>query len=123
MNERLLKPVVLYSSGVYLEVIPAGSDLSASSDLHFPIDTTRQPFFHFSVGQMAGLTPDEADFQQLTELTIDQFPETPDGMIDVRVMIAIYDQKELYVGVELCLPDGGEALLAMDPPLGPFAVD
>jgi hypothetical protein len=123
MAEKILKSIVLYSSSVYLEMIPAGSDVGVMGDLYFPIDANSQPYFHFSIGQMAGQTPDEADFEQLTEVIFEEFPQTSDGLLNIRVMIALYDGKELYVGAEFSPLDSEEVLWAMDPPLGPFQVE
>lgn len=122
MTEQIYKSVVLYSANVYLEVIPAGSFAGTSGELIFPFDTARESFFHFRIGQMAGQTPDEADFEPITEVVFEEFPPTPDGQLDIHVVIGVDDDKSLYVRADFCVAGSDEVVGTTDP-FGPFQLD
>jgi len=122
MAAQLEKSLVLYSANVFLEVIPSGSALPAAGDLRFPLETGREAFFHFSVGQMAGLTPDDADYEEITEIYLDQLPETPEGVVDIWVLMHVFAEKQVYVEVRLT-PVDSEELLQDHLVFGPFDVN
>jgi hypothetical protein len=61
-----------------MEVIPRDSGLPIATDVRFPLETDREPSFHFQVGQMASLTPDEGDFEQITDIYLDALPKVSD---------------------------------------------
>ena len=121
MAEKLNKGVVLHSASVFLEVIPAGTRAPASGELHFPVDTRREKFFYFSVGQMAGQVPDEADFELVQEFNLTRFPLAPDDQLDLHVVLHVQEDKSLYVEVVYTPADSLE-LLEESNVYGPFLV-
>jgi hypothetical protein len=119
--EKLNKGVVLYSASVFLEVIPAGTRTPASGELRFPVDTRRERFFHFSVGQMAGQIPNDADFELVQEFNLTRFPLAPDNQLDLHVVLHVQEDKSLYVEVVYTPADSLE-LLEESIVYGPFLV-
>lgn len=119
MPAQLQKSLVLYSANVFLEIIPAGSALPSTSDLRFSLETGRETFFHFTVGQMAGMIPDEADFEEITEIYLDRLPEHDDGVIDLWVVIHVFENMQVYVEVQFT-PVESEVSLQEHLVYGPF---
>lgn len=106
----LSNKIVFYADDVYLDVVPSGFQLPASSEVRIPIDLYREKRFAFGLGQMSDIQTD-IDFEPLLNIEIDDFPQTQDGTVLLIVNIEVSDDPTLNVEVMFTAPNEGNKLV------------
>lgn len=102
--------IVFYADDVYLDMVPVGFSLPASSDVRIPIDTNRDAVFRFGIGQLADV-PDDIDFLELFSLELDDFPPTPDGVVLLNVHIEVNRDKTMDIFLGYSSQDDPDTLI------------
>lgn len=118
LNNKL----VFYADDVYLDMVPVGFTLPASSDVRIPIDTQRESAFVFGVGQLSDVDWD-IDFQELVRVQIDDFPSTPDGIVLVNVHVDVKRDKTMDIDVTFSSQDDPNSIIGEGVEYTDIAVD
>ncbi|MDX1993897.1 MAG: hypothetical protein SF029_16035 [bacterium] len=121
----LKKAVVFYADHTYLVLFAPGERVPANTAITFPVDMTRQQVFAFTLGQMPGLSFDEADFEELISITLDDLPDldSTNGLVDVHVSMDVREDSALYVELSFTTDQNPHFYMPMYPLYGPLPLD
>jgi len=122
-KQTLTKAVVFYADHTYLILFSPGDKVPNHAQLTFPVDLHRQSVFVFMIGQMPGISFDEADFEELVEIIVDDFPPSGDGLVQVQVEIDVRQDRAAYVQLSFSTDQAQDFYMPMYPLHGPLPLD
>ncbi|PJF22272.1 MAG: hypothetical protein CUN56_06855 [Phototrophicales bacterium] len=115
----LNKSVVIYSGDTYFDVIPSGTPLEATARLDFQFSPKDFHVFYFGFGQMQTVQDNLADYEDLFEFAVEDFPHMDELVVVINIRVD--ETKKLHVVVHYDDLNGN--LLGKGPYFGPFDVD
>ncbi|GEM_PF-2251098 len=122
-SQTLKKAVVFYADHTYLVLFSPGEKVPNHTQLSFPVNTAQQSVFAFTLGQMPGISFDEADFEELVEIVVDDFPPSGNGIVEVQVEIDIRKDQAAYVQLSFSTDQERDFYMPMYPLHGPLPLD
>lgn len=119
----LKKALVLYADHTYLVLFAPGDSVPARTSIPFPLEARRQHTFRLTLGQMPGLTFDEAEFEELFSLDIEDLPPSGNGMVEVQLELTIEADRTLFAALFFSTSEQQHFAMPMYPMHGPLPLD
>lgn len=119
----LKKALVLHADHTYLVLFAPGDLIPARTTVTFPLDAHRQVLFRFTIGQMPGVSFDEADFEELVSIDIEDLPPSGSGMVDVHADFDVRADQALYINLLFSTREQQHFTMPMYGEYGPLPLD